>query len=517
MKSTELEKLYNNPNLPKSINDCIKNVMDEDEDYAADELVDLSERILLELASVGISIYLSQKNQKDVYNDFILDLFTSKSHSYNAGPLYRWSAYMVKDVNNTLSKEILSLYWNKSNNTVLNNDFERLSELRNAVMHGFFVLPAERNMLEANHIAKVLDQLIKKDLFKIQSKYSFHFIEKNNDISNFIGEWDIENDNWQLYKDCFDFGKLTTRIQYEKSEEYENDQKQLIEKNINSKNNVSEILDFLDTNEKGAISFLTNPQQDTIDFYSLIVNSLENNKKFFIVYQKLEHIGINFTSDFLLNRIIKKLSIHVSDDNYSKNNKKALVQLRKKCKIKPVVIIDSIHISLFNNNHILHLADLFYENNILLIGFGINHSWMNQFFNKSINNSLQKSPFKAPEWKEVFKNYLRYKGPNIDIENEKDDYEKLVNITTNIIKELDANKIVIARRFSDKNNYPMEIVHEAFSILEPFYKISNDKFERDQVDKLYEFPKEITESSRILFSIGRRDIEFEYQHKTLKL
>ena len=25
MKSTELEKLYNNPNLPQSINDCIKN------------------------------------------------------------------------------------------------------------------------------------------------------------------------------------------------------------------------------------------------------------------------------------------------------------------------------------------------------------------------------------------------------------------------------------------------------------------------------------------------------------
>mgnify|MGYP004008166999 FL=1 len=63
----------------------------------------------------------------------------------------------------------------------------------------------------------------------------------------------------------------------------------------------------------------------------------------------------------------------------------------------------------------------------------------------------------------------------------------------------------------------MELVHEAFSILGPFYKISNDKFERDQVDKLYEFPKEITESSRILFSIGRRDIEFEYQHKTLKI
>ena len=63
MRNTELEKLYNNVDLPKSINDCIKNIIDEDEDYVADELVDLSERILLELASLGISLYLSQKNQ----------------------------------------------------------------------------------------------------------------------------------------------------------------------------------------------------------------------------------------------------------------------------------------------------------------------------------------------------------------------------------------------------------------------------------------------------------------------
>ena len=517
MKSTELEKIYNNPKLPQSINDCIKNVMDEDQDYVADELVELSERILLELASVGVSIYLSQKNQKDVYNDFILDLFTSKSHSYNAGPLYRWSAYMVKETNNTISKKILPLYWDKSNISNLNNDFERLSELRNAVMHGFFVLPAERNMLEANHIAKVLNLLLKEDVFNIQSKYSFHFLEKNDNISSFKGEWDIGSDDWQLYKDCFEFGELTTRIQYEKSEDYENDQKKLIEKNKNPKKIDSEIIDFIHNNEKGAISYCISPNQDTIEYYSSIVDSLDNNDKFLTIYQKLDHKGINFTSDFLLGRIIKKLSLHLKEEKYSKNNKRALSQLRKKCSVKPVVIIDSIHISLFNSNHILHLADLFYENNILLIGFGINHSWMDQFFNKSINNSKPKSPSKTAEWKEVFTNYIRFKGPNLNIESEKNDYNELLKITSNIIKELGSKKVIIARRFSDKYNHRIELVHEAISILEPFYNSSNDSFISDQLDNLYDFPKEITEASRILFSIGRRDIKLEYQHKTLKI
>ena len=63
----------------------------------------------------------------------------------------------------------------------------------------------------------------------------------------------------------------------------------------------------------------------------------------------------------------------------------------------------------------------------------------------------------------------------------------------------------------------MELVNEAFSIIEPFYSKSNEHFEKDQLNNLYDFPNEIKESSRILFSIGRRDIELEYQHKILKI
>ena len=60
MKNTDLNKYYNHPKLPKSINQIIKDVIEEDKAYVADELVELSEQILLELASLGISCYLSQ-------------------------------------------------------------------------------------------------------------------------------------------------------------------------------------------------------------------------------------------------------------------------------------------------------------------------------------------------------------------------------------------------------------------------------------------------------------------------
>ena len=84
MKNTVLENLYNNHLLPIKINDRIKDVLDEDVAYAADELVELSEEVLLQLASLGILLYLNQNKQKAVFNDFIIQLFTSNSHTYNA-------------------------------------------------------------------------------------------------------------------------------------------------------------------------------------------------------------------------------------------------------------------------------------------------------------------------------------------------------------------------------------------------------------------------------------------------
>ena len=80
-----------------------------------------------------------------------------------------------------------------------------------------------------------------------------------------------------------------------------------------------------------------------------------------------------------------------------------------------------------------------------------------------------------------------------------------------------SNKEIVARRFADEHEYPMEYVHEAFAFLHPFLNAGRMPFEEDVLDELYGFPKEITEASRIYFSIGRRDAKLEYQHQTLAL
>ena len=186
MKSLILEKYQGSNKLPLSIKERIKDVLNEDEAYAADELVSLSEEILLQIAAIGISAYLSQPKQNQVFNDFILQLFTSKSHAYNAGPLYRWAANMVKELDDNLSKKIHSLYWEEEK---LNEDINKLSKLRNAVMHGFFILPASRNHEEAEHIGNILTQIIDLDLFSLNKEPSYHFLSKEDDIIFFNDDW----------------------------------------------------------------------------------------------------------------------------------------------------------------------------------------------------------------------------------------------------------------------------------------------------------------------------------------
>jgi len=141
---------------------------------------------------------------------------------------------------------------------------------------------------------------------------------------------------------------------------------------------------------------------------------------------------------------------------------------------------------------------------------------MDQFFNLSINKSKPITKINESNWLPVFLNYLRFKGPDNNVADQKSDYDKLYDITSKLIGEIKKEKVVFARRFSDKHKYPIEFVHEAFSILNPFFEYNTQSFDLDELDDLYNFPKEITEGSRVLFSLGRRDNKLEYQHKILK-
>ena len=101
--------------------------------------------------------------------------------------------------------------------------------------------------------------------------------------------------------------------------------------------------------------------------------------------------------------------------------------------------------------------------------------------------------------------------------DELDAYKQLQEIGTKIIETIKTHKQVVARRFADEHEYPIEYVHELFGVLHPFFHASRISFEMDELDELYGFPKELTESSSIFFALGRRDSRLEYQHKVLSI
>jgi len=513
MRNIKLEQHQDSLNLPLSIKERIKDVLNEDESYAADELVSLSEEILLQVAAIGISAYLSQPKQKQVFNDFILQLFTSKSHAYNAGPLFRWAANMLKELDDNLSRKIHCLFWKDGK---LNDGMNRLSKLRNDVMHGFFILPASRNHEEAEHIGNTLTEIVKLDLFSLNKEPSYHFLSKKDDIIFFNDDWSIEENQWQLFDKSYDFGELTKDIQYEISDQYDEDQLKLVQENINNDKVLESIDTFINSNTKGSMSVWARPNNSLLSEYANLINHLDDSK-YLKVFYSLDSHGVNVTDDFLLKRVVKRLALDTKSDSFSKDPKKALIQLRKKCTKQLVIILDNIHISLFNSDHLLHLKDLFYEQEILLVAFGNHYQYLDQFFNTSYH--IKSKPYlpKDKDWEDSFMNYLRFKGPNKDISDEQQSFQELYEITAKLVDEIKKEKLVVARRFADKFKYSVEYVLEAFSILYPFLNAESMSFDLDELDPLYNFPKELNESSRVFFSIGRRDTELEYQHKVLRL
>ena len=74
--------IESNYRFSQSILDKIDAVNAEDPAYAADELVELAEEILQQIAAVGMIQYLKHAPQKEVYNDFLIGLFNSSGHDY---------------------------------------------------------------------------------------------------------------------------------------------------------------------------------------------------------------------------------------------------------------------------------------------------------------------------------------------------------------------------------------------------------------------------------------------------
>lgn len=495
------------------IGDKINAVLEEDEQYAADELVELAEEILSSIAAIGFSHYVQSPHQKEVYNDFLIELFTSSGHAYNAGPLFRWVANMIKEDPKLKSNNLHRFFWDLQNDEfVLAEAVHSLAELRNRVMHGFFVLPPEENRKQADAIGDLLIDLQNSGIFNNTAAY--HFIGNG----HFSGQWNITDaSQWDQLISELPFGLLVKQILHQREESFWsaglNPTHQLNQQFL-----PTSFLDFISNKQKGAYALWIHPNnQHRDDYFTNMVNWLNQQSGILTIAYALQETGISFTSGFLLDRILQLLNKTGKPLSRGKKKEEHLKSLRSSHTGKIVVVINNIETALFSAQHISKLFSLLQEHNILVVAVGHHLEHFNTYFNATDAISQPPSVPDANNRINILHNYLRFKGPHADRKEDAADVQILREIMDKICEALQSGQKIYARRFADEHQYDIEYVHEIFAVLYPWVLNTREKFEEDTVDELYGFPSTITETTPIYLALGRRDLKLEYQHKVISL
>jgi hypothetical protein len=500
-------------NLPERLQIKIDAIIGENDEYAADELVEMGEEILSQLAAMGLAVYLGQTEQKDVFNDFIITLFLSKGQHYNAGSLYRWVANMLKKAQGEDANLLRPYFWQKDEHgkEQINSQIHHLANLRNDVMHGFFVLPPDKNREEAQKMENILTELKSAGLFD-RSFGEYHFYQN----AAFSGCWYIlADEEWLLLQNGHEFAKLAQRIYYEYSDDFLHKEKEFSQKEFLSQEVISKNVETFLKRGNGAMLCWYSPNSENgINAYLNLIQSIDLNTHY-PIYYVLQDQGATFTWAFLEKLLIKALN----ELNIEKNIKEDPLKFIKSGKLtrKPVLILHNVHIGLFNQGHITKLFNDCYNASLPILATSWYYPYLNRFVNEEMN--LQESNLNSDV--EIIdyslRNYIRFKGLSEEKNQDREaEYvELLEKIVNQLVRELKSGKELYARRFADENEYNVEFVHEAFSILTPFFQLKRAEFFSDEVDELYGFPKSIEESSRIFLSLGRRDLKLEYKHKVL--
>jgi hypothetical protein len=518
------------------VKNLITNALAENEAYAADELVELAEEMLKQIAAVGIAHYLGHGDlHKEVYNDYLVQLFTSSGHDQNAGPMFRWAANMVKDCHVLKQSPLYDFFWeerlDESNGNgaiettglkLVLSRVNRLGELRNRVMHGFFVLPPEENRKEAEYLGELLIDAYEIGLWTIPLGQEVHFIQEDQFSGNFVLK---DFSQWNRYaKAQTRFGQLALRIAEEQAPDFWAHEEKALEKTHSKellaklKKPVEALMNFVESRDQGAFAVWIHPH-DTVDeaCFAEISKGLVALPDTRIVAYGLHEHGISYTSDFLLRRLIMILD---SEGKHAKSDKKlvdVLKIVRATTADRVVVLINRVHLALFSSQHITRIHNILFENRIFLVAVGHHYEYLNSFFNAYYKLEHSTGIPSADEVKAALRNYLRFKGPSHEKAEDRADVQILEEILQKLTTELSSGKEIYARRFADEFQYDIEFVHEIFAVLHPWLRSARKPFEEDQVDELYGFPSKMTEVTPIYLALGRRDIKLEYQHKTLSL
>ena len=498
-------------------------------EYAADELLLLSEEILSQVSAYGVCLYLKQggKLQTEKNNDYILhDLFLHDGHQ-NAGPIF----YRIRGIIQELSPE------NSKNDHVLsekqkdlfdgeseiNKKLQELAAFRNALMHGFFKLPAKRNEELVEEIQAILEKLLNHyELFKHKS--DFHFWKNE----GFSGHWNIQdNDDWNYLsgKNVTLFEKLASLAKDElhspdfvKAVSVSHEPKVELEKKADLEGFISS-----DFKESLYVQFHPRHKQQQDEFYESTFALLKQKENVKLLSYTINENGIGYTSYLLIHHLLKNLGLQTNENDPKKKIKGNVAELKRNGK-KMVILINNIHLVPFASDHITSLMKFFKESEIHFIGIGWEYEHLNSVFSQKLDLREERNERNAipddKELKQLIKNHTRHRGP---FESE-DEYKILLLLIEHILEQLENKQEIKARELADKiikDQRPgIELVNEALYILYPYFKYvqsgEGSEYIKDDLDELYGFPKNQSETSSIFLTLGRRDIELEYKHKILK-
>ena len=505
----------------KRIQEKMRAVLNVELQYAAVELSELSEEILNQVSALGICLYLKKTDydHKERYNDYILhNIFLSEEHK-NAGPIFKTVCNAITEITEASENQFKEIFDLKSD---FNISLANLSKFRNALFHGFFVLPPEKNLEIIHQINHIVLKLIQLGVFNYPADY--HFWDDN----GFTGNWHIKDEQADWLKLFGDngFGQLAKKSYEElytddfiKGKSKENVKKldQETEEEINS---------FIYQNDKdskeGSVFYesllVTYHPEDVSrqnDFYENIYDFISKKEDVEILAYTINAQGIGYTSYLLLRKLCEKLKLSTPKKEIKKKEIKEEIKNEKDHKL--VILLNNIHLVPFAHNHITTLFSFFKECKIHFIGIGQEFEFHDSIFKKKIKPRVDKNILPDENLlDELFHNYTRHRGP---FENDPF-YLDLWDFLKEICNRLKINpQPIVARRLADELKLDIELVHEAFYILYPTYKFHNtsaaNKFEEVKFHELYGYPETQTETTSIFLTLGRRDIDLEYKHKIL--
>jgi len=479
--------------------------------YQADEILLLSEEILSQVSAYGVCLYLQQSNcsQTDKNNDIILHEFFLRAGHQNAGSLFNRICKVI-NVNEILNQEIYE-------------ELKYLTIFRNALVHGFFRLPAEKNNEIYKRIENVLKNLKKYQIFELEA--SFHFWKNK----SYSGHWNIQGrKDWDALagKKDTSFEELADTARNELySPDFVNIVPGNYERNPAWEEIVTSLEGFISSDSKKSlyVQFHPHSKKNQDKFFEIAFDFLSKREDIKLLSYAINDKGISYTSYFLITKLIDKLEL-VNDElemNFpDKKRAESLIKKLDKDK-KVVILVNNIHLVPYAPDHITSLMKFFKDFGVYFIGVGWEYEHLNSVFSQKLDYREDRNVIpNESEIQQLIQNHTRHRGPY----KQDDDYIFLEEIINHIRNQLLEKREIKARELAKEtingHKPDIELINEALYILYPYFKYdqSGDTavYKKDDVDEFYDFSQNQTETSSIFLTLGRRDIELDYKHKILK-